>query len=433
MKPFAIYPVLNTGLWSAMAATAVLLFFLTVTVIALLLRQKQYWGLPPALLVALLLYFMEQCIVTALDDCAKTAGVQRIIRWFVDLPDGLLLAALAASGAVLGILAVFIRRKARSSITNMSVKAATDNLPDGLCCYLPGGRILLANRAMEAFCDQVTGSVLLDGEAFTERLQNGLLQPGCRTVTVGEDLVVLTNDAARKIVRREIPFEGGRAQMLLALDITDAYRRSEELREMQQRVRSLNDHLVRVNRQIVGLTVEQEVMNAKVRLHDELGSDLLLIKRCCREGGTEQETAELIRRLRRNVSFLKTAPAEERDEYELLFEIARRMGLTIAVTGVLPQTDPQKHIVATAIHECATNTLRHAHGTELYVHAAEDGAAYSIDFTNNGEPPAGKVAETGGLASLRVLTEQTGGEMTIQTQPAFSIRLTLPKEANHGL
>ena len=123
----------------------------------------------------------------------------------------------------------------------------------------------------------------------------------------------------------------------------------------------------------------------------------------------------------------------EQDEYELMIGTAKRLGLTVSVTGMLPQTEPHKHILATAIHECGTNTLRHAHGDRLTIRVTEDETHIAAEFTNNGEPPTGEITERGGLLFLRALIEQANGEMTLTSLPTFTLRLKLPKEVPYAL
>lgn len=222
-------------------------------------------------------------------------------------------------------------------------------------------------------------------------------------------------------------------QTLIVSDITDTYRKTLELRRMQEKVSDLNIRLVKVNREIVELTVEQEILAAKVKIHDELGSNLLAIKRFLLSGGTEQEKAEIVERLRRSITFLQEEQTAVADEYELIIGTAKRLGVRVTVTGTLPQIEPQKHIVATAIHECFTNTLRHAHGDVLQVSITETENNIVAEFTGNGEQPTGKIREKGGLVSLRALTEQAGGHMTIRTTPSFTVTLELPKEVENAI
>ena len=62
------------------------------------------------------------------------------------LPLGLVFGLQSALGLLLGLCFRTLLRRERQQITPMSVKAAADSLPDGLCFYLPGGRIVLVNE-----------------------------------------------------------------------------------------------------------------------------------------------------------------------------------------------------------------------------------------------------------------------------------------------
>jgi signal transduction histidine kinase len=46
-----------------------------------------------------------------------------------------------------------------------------------------------------------------------------------------------------------------------------------------------------------------------------------------------------------------------------------------------------------------------------------------IVITNNGKPPKGEIAESGGLLSLRLSVEEAGGTMTVQSQPEFKLTI----------
>ena len=80
-------------------------------------------------------------------------------------PGGAVRFAVAAAGAVLALMAA--RRGERARITPMSVKEAVDSLPSGVCVYLPGGRVILINRAMERLGpDYMNASDIIKGLSF---------------------------------------------------------------------------------------------------------------------------------------------------------------------------------------------------------------------------------------------------------------------------
>ena len=251
-------------------------------------------------------------------------------------------------------------------------------------------------------------------------------------------LILLPDDTAWSIEQEELPFDGTRLHMLYAFDITETYRKTLSLQKLQKEVAALNERLANYNQEIVALTTQREILHAKVRIHEELGGILLAMKKLITEGGSPEEFSDLHGRLSRNLFFIRTeSPRRElRDEYELIMETAETLGVHIHLEGKLPEQQTRKHIFATAIHECITNTLRHAHGDALFITCTElaspQGACIRAVFTNNGVQPTEEIKEKGGLLSLRKLLEAAGGTMTVRSVPAFSLTVELPKEDDHA-
>ena len=101
--------------------------------------------------------------------------------------------------------------------------------------------------------------------------------------------------------------------------------------------------------------------------------------------------------------------------------MARSIGVTVDINGDLPEQASARTILAHAIQECAANTVKHAGGDRLNVTLSEN----EIVITNNGKPPKGEIAESGGLLSLRRSVEEAGGTMTVQSQPEFILSIQL--------
>jgi signal transduction histidine kinase len=435
MKFFPDSPATETTFRTLMGVWMVLLIFALVIACTLLYRQKRYRLLGLAVPLLLAVYFAEQCFPMILWPGPASAAGIAVTKWLSTVPDWLLLLACVLFGGLTMYLMWDVGHFRLAHISAHSIKEAMDNLPSGICCYAEDGRIVLINFAMQNLCRKTTGQALISGTEFSERLRSGSLSEGARTVTLnGELIVILADGTAWKINNEPMMLERQPIHMMTASDITDAYRKTEHLQDMQSRLLELNGHLNRVNQQIVQLTAEQETLKAKARIHDELGSNLLSIRRFLGNGGSQEEKSALIERLRLGVTFLKAERAvAERDEYELMLETAERLGVKVTVSGTLPPKEPAKHVVATAIHECFTNTLRHAHGDALYLDVTENDTEVTVVFTNNGEQPDGPVHESGGLATLHALAGRAGGTMEIRTSPRFSLTLTLPKEVPYAI
>lgn len=425
----------DTVIGTALGVISVLLFFGAVVVVAFLVRQKRNRELRLAVPMLVSTYICEQCFDLYLSGAAYSDTALKIREMLLSVPTVVPLLYCIAMAVLEAMLLNNIHRHKYERITGMSIKEAMDGFPDGVLCYAPKGRVMLVNQAMKEFCRQMTGDELVNGDLFTQQMLSGQIRPGCRIVTVGdENVFVLPDDTVWKINLQDIPFEDSEVRMLTASEITEEYRKTEELRTMQEGLAALGERLAKVNREIVDLTAEREMLNAKIRIHDEMGKNLLIVKHFILNGGTESEKAAMIGSLYQNVSFLmKDLPAGTRDECELMIDTASRLGVTVFVTGTIPDCEPQRHILATAIHECFTNTLRHAHGNELYMNIEDDEDQLRVVLTNNGKKPAGEIEERGGLALLRDLTEREGGIMTILKNPSYAVVLELPKEEYYGI
>ena len=414
-------------LWSVTGIFSLLLFFTGVTVFALMIRQKRAAGSAASLFTLFLSYGLFQYIGFFLQ---KKGDAQAVGHFAPAIPDWLILSICMALtiGEMLLFSSIVSHRKKR--ITLMSIKEATDSLPMGILCYAPNGRILLANPTMEQFCKRLTGELLTDGANFAEKLHMGEFLCGCQVIDAPETLVIrLSDDTVWTVTEEIIPYESVSILAIMVSDITDAYRKTQELRQVQEKVLMQSAKLIKTNQEIVALTTEQELLAAKVKIHDELGQNLLSIKRMILNGyGTENEKADMIKRLHKNIDFLKGEADTIPDEYELMIGTAKRLGVNVVVSGDLPQTEPMKHIIAAGIHECFTNTLRHAHGNRLNVCIAENENLLTAVFTNNGSLPTGEIQEKGGLKLLRALVERAGGQMTVSAEPDLSITIELPKE-----
>lgn len=421
--------------WTALGLTALLLFFCAVTLFALAIRFRRGRALFSAAALLVLSYIVLQCAIARMQQNASTPGQAAFVACFT-AGNGLFPLALCL-GMAAGVCLLWrgFRRGDADRITPSSIKEATDTLPSGLCFCREDGRVLLVNRAMEALCRRLTGEALVNGRLFFEALSGGALPEGCqRAGSPEEPLILLPDGAAWSFSRRRLQDGQLRVDLLVAADVTELYNKTRALSRAREEVTALNRRLTDYNREIVALTTAREILNAKVMIHNELGGNLLAIRRWLLEGGAEQDRADIVERLRTNVAFLKSGRGPEaRDECALMLETAQTLGVRVEIEGELPEWEPARHILAVAIHECFTNTLRHAHGSALALRVSEDDHRICARFTNDGEQPSGPIRERGGLSSLRTLVERAGGCMLAQATPAFSITLELPKEDEHGL
>lgn len=402
-----------------MTALLLIMFFFGIIILTLMLRQKRKVGAAGAFSVALLAYMLFQWRMM---DFRFTADES--VSWqFACISLALLLLEIFLFIAIL---------RGRHRITPMSIKEATDSLPMGIMCCAPNGKILLVNAMMEHICLLLTGELPANGATFSQKLHESVFLPGCEPhVGEAKPMIHLSDGTTWTIAEEDMTCDGVPVHAFMVSDISDIYQKTIELDKIREQMQWANERLTKINQEIIALTAEKELLDAKVKIHDEMGANLLAIKRFILHGGTEAERAEIAQRVRENIDFLREKPDEERDEYELMIDAAEKLGVHVVIVGTLPQAPGLKKILSTAIHECFTNILRHAHGDRLQVDISEHERSIVARFAGNGAPPKGQIVERGGLALLRTLTEQAGGRMTVCSERGVVITLELPKEGEY--
>lgn len=389
----------------------------------LILRNALY------LFVVAVSYTMFQCITGIQSQTVTNQFFSGILLEFEELPFVMIvLICLLLSANEIWMLILSVSWS-RSHITDSSIKEAVDTLPSGIICYDELGFVRFKNVAMEDICLKLTGDILYSGTDFEKAVFESEAGEGFSTYTSEDQRIWIMPDLSVWSFSKSLVSDGKRLlSMISASDISEEYGKTRELAKKRKSMEELNEKLSQYNDDILSIISAKETLNAKIKIHDELGAGLLSIKKCLKSGGSPDEKETLINRISVSMDYLRTESLPVRtDEYELMINTAKELGVFVEVTGILPSTEPEKHIVATAIHECFTNTLRHAGGNLLKINVNELPDSVSVSFTNNGQCPDSVPKETGGLRSLRTLTEKAGGSMNISIEDGFLLTLTLRK------
>lgn len=323
---------------------------------------------------------------------------------------------------------VAVNRAGRDKLSPGSVKESLDALPDGVCFFSEDGRILLSNRRMQHISSDITGIGILNGEKLWRCIEEKSVK-----TDVSDGLVILTSDSKVWNVRRgEIEAEGNRINEIVALDVTEQYELRRELEERNERLNSVNERLRIFSRDMSRLTAEKELLDAKIKVHDDLGRSLLAFRAYLTAEPSKRDRSKLLPLWRYVISVMKkeTVPSEEWDAIE---KTAESLHIQIEINGDLPAgladlpvSGEVRSAIMAAIRECLTNTARHARGDRLFVLikcGADAPHGIRIEITNNGRAPLVPIQESGGLSNLRHMVEREGGIMTIESSPQFLLRL----------
>lgn len=326
---------------------------------------------------------------------------------------------------------VLIVKKRTSSLTAMSVKEAIAALSSGLCFYDGTGRVLLLNDQIDGECKEITGESLYDGAAFWAEMRDGNVRDGV-TVTQSDGSIIAERQGGKATCYKRIihDLDGKIVYEISGTDVSRELALKKELERKNENLFKMNVRLRKYGEIVAEVTKERETLAARVKVHGNLGSLILRTKKAITQGEYDRE--ELISEWEDVMSVI-FASDEDEDKFADADKTAASVGVRIFYAGKRPpKGSVAEKIFADAVFECVVNTARHADGDELYVKTAETQTAYAVTLTNNGNRPVGEIREGGGLSSLRAMTENVGGRMSVTCAPEFVLTITVPKEASNG-
>ena len=337
----------------------------------------------------------------------------------------LLFALLLATVEIL----ILVRLRVHTALTEQSIREGLDQLPDGVCFSLPDGFPRLVNDRMQQISSAAFGDGVTDARLFDLSAAQQTLLPGCTVKTDNDNTFLLLPDGkVWQIQQRGITADRKPFTETIAYDATTRYHTLQELKKRNERLtqinRRLRDYLDNIDRTVR----EKEILTAKIRLHNRLGQCLLAMRSYLT--GIEGDRATITEQLQQTVALLQNNEPDTltADRLQAVLKAADAIGVEIRITGEIPPE--RKALFEVALHECLTNTFRHAHGRLLAAEILQTDKTVTITMTNNGDPPAGPVEETGGLRNLRNAVERQGGVMEIESAPAFVLTLRFPRAAS---
>ena len=320
-----------------------------------------------------------------------------------------------------------------------ATKRAIDSYPGGLCFSTPGGRPILVNTQMSNLIYTLTCHTLLECNATWEEMKQG--RTNCRPLQPTDWFRVPASEENRENLFFCFPDEtiwhfermvletAGAVQMTAAnitklyLVSAELYKNNQQLIAMHQRQRALLENIVQINR-------SRELLNAKMRIHDELGECLLRTRKTREEGTLEQEHSELSKMWLDTLNSLSCIPepdASDAAEAELM-EAAGQIGCTICFRGPRPAEHGTRQLLYAAVREALMNAVCHAQADRLTVEIEQQPRSYRVCISDNGGKTVPALREGVGLTGLRKRLEQDGAAMTVRCGQGVTLILELPKE-----
>ncbi len=309
-----------------------------------------------------------------------------------------------------------------------SVKEAFDNLPSGICFFDKNGILTLCNHQMYRLFFALMGKDLQSLVEMQELLSDDV------TNQSRENQVFLQDDgtAWRFALETVTTSDNKTYTQVIASDVTELYSKTKELEQDNIALSEYAKRMRRLFANTIALIREEEILNMKMRVHDDIGRSVISTRRFLQQNRPMEELdltpwKNAVSLLRHEVEL-----SEEQDAVAGLMSAAYSIGIKIILDGSIPKNAVGKVLIS-SIRECMTNAVRHAGAKELYVHITGDENTAVAIITNNGAVPNGKISLGGGLASLKFRIEKCGGTMRIKHSPQFELTVSVPLKSEEKL
>lgn len=352
-------------------------------------------------------------------------------RLMAHLPYGIAWLALFVLLAADALLFYYLGQEKKKILPADAIKESLDLLPDGVCFFQKSGMPILVNEQMNKLSAMLTGEGLMNGARFYENISEGRVQKGVVSLRRGSNPAVQIPDGTVWDFRMEaLQVEGHEICELLAVNVTPQFLLNRELNERNERLNAVNARLRNFSKEVEQVTRQKEILAAKLKLHDDVGRSLLVLRAYLAQPIEMRNRQELLPLWQYIVRVMEDREQEDTQEESLirLRKEAEAFHVEIVTQGIQTEDKQAERIILAAVRECASNTAKHAGGDKLYLTVEELENEICATLKNNGRVPENGIRETGGLKSLRRMVEEAGGSMEIATEEMFTVCLRLPME-----
>lgn len=206
---------------------------------------------------------------------------------------------------------------------------------------------------------------------------------------------------------------------IYAFDITKEYLTTTEIESKQTELKAKQTEILQMIENLDEIEKQKEVLTLKSKLHDIIGQRLFILHHIL--DAIDEKDFDLNRVKKMLASMLNEIDSDEISEAEAMqnsiitaFEM---IGFHIEILGEMPKEAQKAKALVKIIRECATNAIRHANATKLFVDISDD----KIQIYDNGKFTSKTFVEGTGIKGMRLNSTELGGELFVSTQNGFEV------------
>lgn len=294
------------------------------------------------------------------------------------------------------ILFIYNIHYERNNITANSIKLYLDKVDCGVCCYKDNGRLLFSNICINQLSTKITGSPLLNGNHFKESLTDNLATVEDEKWRFSCRDIILNNEVIHEIT---------------ATNVTNEYNKTKDLEKDKLELSRIKKELEDYNLSINEVVKRQEILQAKINIHDEMNK--LMLSTVMNEDAKELD--KIFSLWEQNTLLLSKEVEDIQVEGSInrLTELAKSLKMTLVwdefALSILD--DEQKGVFFQTAQEAMANASKHASATNIYISIEKLNECIKCKFINKINAPLDNVKFTGGLSNLEKLLKKYGASI----------------------
>ena len=317
---------------------------------------------------------------------------------------------------VMVVLFIVVRDKRAFTTNSSAIKESFDSMSDGICFASLGGTPLLVNKVMNNFAEMISGEQIMNANVFYDALLSG--DYDLSVLRKEPTINIKCGDRVYNFNRKVISVGDEEVYEMTLTDITKQYELNLQLNNDKKRLDNLNLKLKKMSMDIERIVNEEEVLNARSKVHDEVGRCLLLARSYFIHENKESNKVVLFWRY---VIDVMKKQGLWLDDFNAIYVESERLGVRLHINGDFNFDDNNKHIIKEVILEALNNGVKHGKCKNLFC----DINGKHIELYNDGDNRVASYVEKGGLKNIRSMVENNDGKMTIDTSDSFKLIIEL--------
>ncbi len=313
-------------------------------------------------------------------------------------------------------------------LNQFSIKETMENLPHGLLFFEKDGLLYLSNYIIQKLYTTLTGKKIQNGLEFWEDLIQLQNEQTC-VIRGGEPAYLLPNGEVWQFNKTVFDLAFCSGYLIEAVNITELYRLSEEMRKINQNLSIQQETLANQLKSRREQRIQQVIADAKIHLHNGFGNILISSKQVLKNSA-DNITKEVI--LEYSSSLNEMVAAYSRGDNQLALDkielLAQKLECEFQISTKLPKEKKQCQIVLLAVNEMLKNAVYHANAKKMVITLDIKEKNYVLCIRNNMMDESLEVYEGGGLTGLREQVESIGGTMNLYRYEEIELQIVLPKD-----